>query len=96
MAINLISSKETGEEHAMHSKTYNIKFVIYDEVDVVIQELFESLLSRYQSGLEGSVKGSNFIFDCVNLLHCKWHKTNLKRNGSDIDFPDWIKTQKQQ
>ena len=40
------------------------------------------------------MKGSDFIFDCVNLLYCKCHKTNLKRGGSYKDSTDWIKKQK--
>ena len=57
-------------------------------------ELIESLLSRYQIGLEESIKSSDFIFDCVNLLHYKSHKTNLNDGGSYIDSLDWIKTKK--
>ena len=39
----------------------------------VIKEIFESLLSRYQIGLETSMKWSDFIFDGVSLLCYKWH-----------------------
>ena len=46
----------------------------HDKADDVIKELFESLLSRYQIGLETSMNGSDFIFDCVNLLYYKCHK----------------------
>ena len=42
------------------------------------------------------MKGSDFIFDCVNLLHYKCHKINLKRCGLYIDSPDWIKDKKKQ
>ena len=37
------------------------------------------------------MRGIDFIFDCANLLHYKCHKINLKRGGSYIDSPDWIK-----
>ena len=40
------------------------------------------------------MKGSDFIFDCVNLLHYKCHKINPKRGGLYIDSPDWIKDKK--
>ena len=32
-----------------------------------------------------------FIFDCVNLLHYKCNKINLRRSGSYMDSPGWIK-----
>ena len=62
--------------------------MIYDEADEIIKERFESLLNRYQIGLETSMKGSVVIFDCVISLHYKYHKINLKRNGSYIDSRD--------
>ena len=42
------------------------------------------------------MKGSSFIFNHVDLLHYRCRKVNLKRGGSHVDSPDWIKTKKQQ
>ena len=44
-----------------------------------IKELFESLLQRYQEGLEESMKGSEFVFESVDLLEYKLNKTDLNR-----------------
>ena len=66
IAINFISSKYNDEERVIHSKTDNIKFMIYDKADKVIGELFQSLLSRYHIRLETSMRGSDFI--CILLL----------------------------
>ena len=68
--------------------------MIYVKADEVIKELKESLLPRYQTGLEESMKGSDFIFNCVNLLHYKFHKTSLNRGGSNVDSLNWIKNRK--
>ena len=40
------------------------------------------------------MRGSDFIFDSVQLLYYKCHKVNFKRSGSYIDSPDWIKKKK--
>ena len=56
IAINFIFSKDTDEEHVMHSKSDNIEIVIYNKGDKVIQELFESFLFRYQADLEELIK----------------------------------------
>ena len=40
------------------------------------------------------MKGSEFVFDCVQLLHYKRHKINPNRGGSCIDSPNWIKNKK--
>ena len=42
----------------------------------------------YQLGLETSIIGGNFVFDCVQLLYFKCYKTIPNRGGSCIDFPD--------
>ena len=41
------------------------------------------------------MKGSEFIFDSVSLLHYHLQKTSLKRTGSSyIDSPEWLKNKK--
>ena len=40
--INFISSKGNDEERVMHSKSNNIEFLIFNNVDKVTEELFES------------------------------------------------------
>ena len=40
------------------------------------------------------MKGSDFLFDCVNLIYYKFHKTNFKCDGSYVDSTDWIKNKK--
>ena len=61
IAINFISSKDTEEERVMHSNSDNIKFTSYNDANEVVNELFESLRSKYQDNLETSMRGSNFI-----------------------------------
>ena len=61
------------------------------DANEVVDDLFESLRSRYQGNLETSMRGSDFSFDSVQLLYYECHKVNFKREGSYIDSPDWIK-----
>ena len=86
MVINLIPTKDVDEDRVMHSKSGNTKFLIYDNANDVVDEVFESLLSRYQIGLTESMRGNNFIFDSFKFLCYKCH--NLKRGGSYIKSPD--------
>ena len=62
IVINFISSKDAEKEHVMHLKKDNIKFTSYDDANEVVDELSESLHSRYQVSLETSMRGSKFIF----------------------------------
>ena len=94
IAMNFISSKDVNEEHVMHLKSDNIEFTLYDNANAVFNELFESLLSRCQIGLETSMRGGDFIFDSVQLLYYKCQKINFKRGSSYIDSPDRVKKKK--
>ena len=40
------------------------------------------------------MKGSDFVFDSVQLMYYTCHKVNFKRGVSYIDSPDWIKKKK--
>ena len=68
-----------------------IEFITYDNADKVIEELFESLLSRYQIVLETLMRDSDFIFDCIYLLYYKCHKINLNHGELYIGSPERIK-----
>ena len=50
--INFISSKDVDEERLMRSKSGNIEFMLYDNANEVVNELFQSLHSRYSIALE--------------------------------------------
>ena len=64
--------------------------MISDVTDEIIEKLFSSLKNRYQKSFL-SMRGSEFVFDCVQVLYYKCHKININRSGSYIDSPNWIK-----
>ena len=66
--IDFISFKDSDETRTMHRNIDNIKNMIGSEIDEIIEELFESLLQKYQKDLEESIRGSEFIFDSVDLF----------------------------
>ena len=80
MKINFMSSKDTNETSIIYKYSVNIE---------IVQKLFDSLLQRYQKGLEEKMKGSDFvvvvvvvIVDSVDLLHYKCHRISLNCGGS--------------
>ena len=72
----------------MHSKSDNIQFMRYDNTNQVANEFFESLHSKNQSGLETSMRWSDFIFHSVQLLYYNSYKINFQSGRSYIDSPD--------
>ena len=75
----------------MHSTSDNIKFISYNDANENVNGLFELPRAKYQDTLETSMKGSGFIFTLVQLMCYKCHKVNIKRGGSYIVSPNWIK-----
>ena len=82
MQINFISHNDSEETRTMYTKSRNKEIM-----DGTIKEFRESLLQHYQKNLEQSLRGSEFIFDRVDLLYYHLQKVGLKRGGSYIDSP---------
>ena len=94
MAINFISSKDSEETRTMHTKSNNVEIMMGSETVEIIEELFKSFLQKFQEGLEESMRGSEFIFDSVDLLNYNLNKVSLSRGESYIDSPEWLKNKK--
>ena len=94
ITINLGNSDEWKIQLAIAINFNNLKFTHYSDANVLIEKLFKSLRLKYQENLKTSIKGSDFIFDSVQLMYYKCHKVNFTRGGSYIDSPDWIKKKK--
>ena len=94
MAINFISSKDSDETRTMHTKSNNVEIMIGSETNEIIMELFKSFLQKYQEGLEESMRGSEFVYDSVDVLYYNLNKVSLSRGGSYIDSPKWVKNKR--
>ena len=94
MIINFISSKDSGEICLMHTTSDNMEIMIGNKTSGIIKKLFNSLLQKFQKRLEESMRGSEFIFDSVDLLYYKLQKISLIRRRSYIDSPKWLKDKK--
>ena len=88
MQLTLFFSVDIDKERVIHLKGNDIEFMSHDKTDEFVEEPIESLFPRYQAGLGISIKGSNFIFDCLSLLYCKRNKINLDCSGSYINSLD--------
>ena len=94
MQINFISSKDFEETHTMHTKSNNIEILMGNETVEIVEKLFESLLQNYQKDLEESIRKRELVRDSIDLLYYQLQKISLKRSGSYIDSPAWMKNKK--
>ena len=91
MQINFASTKDSGETRTMDTKINSIETMMGSKTDDIIDELFESFLQRYQERLKEKMKGSEFVFECVDSLCYSLPKTTLRRGKSHIKSPEWLK-----
>ena len=90
--INFLSLKPGSDEtRVMQTKSDNVEIRIGDDINDVIKELFKSLLKRYQENLQEEMRGLEFGFHGVNLLHYDFNKISLNRGRSYIEPAKWIK-----
>ena len=92
MEVNFILLKPGSDETCiMYTRSDNIEIMFGDNNDDIIEQLFESLLKKYEENLENKMRGSEFEFDGVNFLYYDFNKTSINRGESYIDSSKWLK-----
>ena len=93
--INFILLKPgSSETRTMYTRSDNIEIMFGDDSDDIIEQLFRSLLQKYEENLQNKMRGSDFEFDGVNFSYYDFNKISLNRGGSYIDSPKWLKDKK--
>ena len=90
MHVNFISSTDSRETRTTYVQSDNEEIRLGNEKDDIIKELFKSFLNNYQKEETILRKGSDFIFESVDLLSYSVHKISLKRAKSYIKSPEWV------
>ena len=93
MHVNFISSRDTGETRTYYIWSDNVSIMQGKNTNDIIIEIFDSFLYNYQKELKNN-KGSDFVFESVDLLDYKLHRVRLKRGGSYIKSPKWLENKK--
>ena len=93
--INFISLKPGSDEiRVMYKRSFNEEITNGSDTDEIIKLLFESFLKKYKENLQEKMKGSDFEFDGISFFYYDFNKTNINRDGSYIDSPQWLKNKK--
>ena len=89
--VNFISLKPGSDEtRIMYTRSDNIEIMFGNDNDDIIEQIFESLLKKYEEDLQNKMRGSEFEFDGVNFLYYDFNKTSTNRDTSYIDSPKWL------
>ena len=90
MSVNFISSNDTGEIRTFLCGVIMKKLGRVMKQMTLLKNFFKSFLNNYQKEEIILRKGSDFIFESVDLLSYSFHKISLKRAKSYIKSPEWV------
>ena len=89
MRVNFISSKDNKETRTIYVWNNNQSVMWVSDADYVVRELFRCILHNYQEELK-IIKGSEFIFESVELMDYKLYRVRLRRGGSYTKSLEWL------
>ena len=95
MHVNFISSKDTGKTRTIYVWSDNVSIIRGGDTDNIIRDTFSSVLRNCQEELK-TIKGSDFVFESVELMDYKLHRVLLRRDESYVKSPEWLANKKQQ
>ena len=90
MHVNFVSSSDTGEIRTIFVWSNNEEIRLGNETGDIVKGLLHSFLNNYQREEIVLRDGSNFVFESVNLLSYRIHKTSLERGKSYMKSPEWV------
>ena len=93
MHVNFISSRDTGETCIYYVWSDNVSIMQGSDTNDIIREIFRPFLHNYQKVLK-MIKGSNLVFESVDLMDYKLHRVCLNRGGLYIKSPEWLENKK--
>ena len=93
MHVNFISSRDAGETRIYYVWSDNVSIMQSENTNAIIRKIFNSFLHNYQKELK-IIKGSDFVFESVDLLDYKLHRVCLNRGKSCIESPKWLENKK--
>ena len=93
ISIRLISSRNPEQFRIRYSYSENNEIMNGTNINDAATNLLLTLKENYINDL-ARMEGSEYHFERVVLLEYKLHKISLRRSGSYIDSPKWIKNKK--
>ena len=93
MHVSFISSIGPEETRIYYTFSDNVSIIQGSDTNNITREIFRSFLHNYQKNLK-IIKGSDFVFESVELIDYRLHRVCLKRGGSYIKSPEWLKNKK--
>ena len=77
--ISFVSQKpDSDEKRVMYTRSICEEFMSGSETEEITENLFKSVLQRYQDNLNEKMKGSDFIFNGINYLFYDFNRVSIR------------------
>ena len=93
MKINFTLFQDFNDKRSLYVKTKNVVIIEGSDINEIINEIFVSLIKKYQELLEYSTKNSGLILGVESMTY-DINKTAINRGGSYIESPAWLRNKK--
>ena len=93
ISIRFIPSRNAEQFCIKHSHCRNIEIMSGSDMNDVVNDFLLTHKENYSDYLT-RMEGSEYHFERVGLLEYNLHKISLRKGGSYIDSPKWIKNKK--
>ena len=91
MGVNFIHTIDREKSCTFHIKSDNIEIRSGSGTNGIVTKLLESFLNKYEQEENIVKNGSSYSFKSVDIVGIHFHDIDLRRGGSYIDSPKWIK-----
>ena len=81
MHVSFVNSNDTGETRSIFVWSDNEEIRLGNETNDIVKRIIKTFLNNYQKEEMILRNGSNFVFESVDLLSYRIHKTSLKRGN---------------
>ena len=94
MKINFTLVQDFNDKRSLYVKTKNVVIIKGSDINEIINEIFDSLVKKYQELLEYSTKNRGLILEGVESMTYDINKTTINRGGSSVESPAWLRNKK--
>ena len=91
--ISFVSLKpDSDETRLMYTRSDPMEIMNGSETEEIIESLYRSLFQKYNDNLQEKMKGSDFVFNRSYYFYYDFNRVSIRKGGSYIDSPKWLRT----
>ena len=92
MNVNFTPVEDLNDKRSLYINTKNFEIMLGSDTNEIVNELFDSIIQKYQELLDNATNDSGLVSEGVETTTYDINKTTINRSGSYIESPTWLKS----